>query len=482
MVKHNEGRDLYHASMKSVTSIDGRHKLATASLGNYFSEFALHKYRVLVEIKHLIKMSETKGFNIPKLSSNQKDKLVSIYTDFSNADAAIIADYDHFGRNGLGPFEHDVKSVEFFLRERLQERKLESLIPMVHYSLTSEDVNNFAYNLMIRESIKNIWLPKFLSVTDKLASLSSANKSVPMLSRTHGQPASPTTFGKEMAVYLSRLTNEFKELISTRLSGKLNGAVGNYNAQVTGSPNVDWIKYSQEFAKELGFDCELLTCQRGPKMRIAKLFQTIMRINTILRDFDINLWTYVSYNYVMQKPVASHVGSSVMPHKINPWQLECSEGATEMSNALLGSIINEVEVSRLQRDLSDHEQERGYGNAIAYSLVALDYVDDFLTKVYVNPEAMLKDLEDNKQILSEAFQTILRAEGVPNAYEIFKDAFRGNNVSNDELVSLIDSLKVKKEVKTKMKSLKVTNYIGLAEKLTEISIREYKSILHKKRN
>ncbi len=295
-----DNKKKYVESMKNSTAIDGRHKLVTEKLGEYFSEYALHKYRVFVEIKHLILMSNTIGFNLPHLSDTDQKELLLLYENFNEQDAALIAEYDHFGRNGIGPLEHDVKSVEMFIKEKLIGTKFEYLIPMIHYSLTSEDVNNIAYNCMLTGALNKIWAVKLISLADKLEKIAQEYKNAPLLARTHGQPASPTTFGKEIAVFLKRITNEMHDLSQITLSAKFNGAVGNYNAHRIGHPNIDWIAYSKTFVESFGFDCELLTNQRGPKNTIVKLFQNIMRINTILRDLDIDLWLYISKKLVVQ--------------------------------------------------------------------------------------------------------------------------------------------------------------------------------------
>jgi adenylosuccinate lyase len=260
----------------------------------------------------------------------------------------------------------------------------------------------------------------------------------------------------------------------------MNSAVGNYNAQLAGYPDVDWIKYSKEFCSEFGFDCELLTNQRGPKNRVVKLFQNIIRINNIVKDLNIDLWLYVMQDLVLQKPVEGHVGSSVMPHKINPWLIECSEGNIEVSNSLFEVFSRELQISRLQRDLSDHDLERNYGTAFSYSLVALSYTNDFLKRIIVNKDLMLSELKQNPKVLSEAYQSILRAEGNPDAYMLFKDIFRSNESFNkDKVDQVIDELDIDDKIKRRLKSLKVEEYIGHSAKLVDIAIEEFNKLLSK---
>jgi len=472
-----DNKQEYFNSIKNVTAADGRHCLITAPLREYFSEHALHKYRLLVELKHLMKMSDMGQFGLRKLDDSEKKELMKLFDEFSDTDSQAIAEYDHFGRNGIGATEHDVKSVELYIREKLKGTKFEYLLPMIHFGFTSEDVSHIAYNCMIKGAVDSVWMPELVRLCDRLKQLSIENKDIPMLSRTHGQPASPTTFGKEMAVYLKRFANELKDLKELKLSAKMNGAVGNYNAHYAGYPNVDWIAYSQEFAEGFGFEFEPLTNQRGPKNRVVKLFQNIIRLNTILKDLDIDMWVYVAKDLVLQQKVESHVGSSVMPHKINPWLIECSEGNTEVSNALFEVFCRELEVSRLQRDLSDHDLERNYGAAFAYSLVALKYTNDFLTRISVNSQLMLSELKENSQVLSEAYQTILRAKGKPEAYNMFKDIFR-DNVKFDEakLSEAIQKLDIDENTKKQLAAIKAENYLGETSKLVDIAVKYYDGI------
>ena len=457
--------DTYFGGLENIGPCDGRHILKTSSLKTYFSESALHKYRVFVELKHLIAISKTLSFSLP-------ENVMNVYSSFSVKDAQIISQYDRFGRNGIGPLEHDMKSVEMFLREKLPKE----VHHWIHFGLTSEDVNNIAYNCMIRDAVQKVWLPSLVSLCEQLKNLALSYKSVPLLARTHGQPASPTTFGKEMAVFLQRLTHEIKQMQDLKLNAKLNGAVGNYNA-FTILPNVDWIAYSQSFVKELGFECELLTNQRGPKNKMIMLFQTVMRANSILKDLNIDLWLYAKNGLLFQKRTESHVGSSVMPHKINPWFVESSEGNCELSNALFELFCRELDISRLQRDLSDSNLERNYGVAFSYSLIALKYTTTFLQKAVFSEENAKKELQKHPEVLSEAYQTILRTEGKSDAYELLKNFFREHKQwSFEDVEMFINGLDVNDTIKQKMKKLTVDGYVGYAAKLVDIAVQHFEVI------
>lgn len=467
-------KQVYFDSLKKITAIDGRHCLITKVLNEYFSEHALFKYRLYVEVMHLIKMSE---FGLVILNKEDKDFLLKLFLEFNIEDSKAICEYDHFGRKESGPFEHDVKSVEIYIKEKLEGTNLQRLIPMIHFGFTSADVNNLAYSCMISDTIEKVCLPIMIQFCDKIEELSLKNKSVLMLSRTHGQPASPTTFGKEMANFLKRFSMEIKDIKNIKLSGKMNGAVGNFNAHVVGFSQIDWLKYSKEFVESFGFIWEPISTQRGPKRNIVKLFQTIHRFNSILKDFNVDLWLYVSKDLLFEKKIESHVGSSVMPHKINPWLIECSEANIELANALFEVFARESEISRLQRDLSDHDHERNYGTAFGYTLIAISLTSNFLDRIVVNKDLMFNELQENKKVLSEAYQTILRSANVNEAYDIFKDFFRGKKVSMQEVSNLINNLDVNEEIKNKLKDIKVENYIGYAEKLVDIAIQYYKKVV-----
>lgn len=470
-------KELYLNSIMNIASTDGRHCTKIVEFKKLFSEYALHKYRTLVELKHLIKMSEYPEFALGKLSCEEENELMKIFDEFDEESSKAIVEYDRFGRNGKGAMQHDVKSVEMFIREKLESGGLEKLIPWVHFGFTSEDVNNIAYNCMISRALNEVYIPKLIEVCDRLRQLAVENKKVAMLSRTHGQPASPTTFGKEMAVFLNKFAYEIEDLKSIKFKGKMNGAVGNYNAHAVAFPDFDWLDYSKDFVESFGFDVEYITNQRGPKRNLIKLFQNVMRINNILKDLDIDLWLYVSKNLLLQKKVEGEVGSSVMPHKINPWMAEGSESNTKLSNGLFEVFCRELNVSRLQRDLSDSNLERNYGTAFGWALISLDYVNTFLKRIYVNKEGMLEELHENSQVLAEAYQTILRAKGKADAYDVLKGAFRGNEKFNQEKINeIIDTFDIDDETKERMKGLKVEEYIGYSDKLVDIAVQHYDSV------
>ena len=468
---NNNNNLFYFNSLTNISAADGRHCFETYELKEYFSEHALHKYRLLVQIKHIIKLSKTSEIELKSLNKSDEEFLMGLFNNFDTNSSRIISEYDRFGRNNIGPLEHDLKAVEHFIAEKLEHSKYNYLIPWIHFGFTSADVNNLAYALKIKGALNQVILPNLLKTCEKLKQIAQDYKQTPLLSRTHGQPASPTTFGKEMATFLKRLSNELVALKAIKLNGKVNGAVGNYNANKVSYPAIDWINYSKEFVESFGLEWESLSTQRGPKNELVKLFQTMIRINSVIKDLSNDLWLYTSKDLLLEKKIDSHVGSSVMPHKINPWLIECSEANVEISNALFEVFSREAQISRLQRDLSDHDHERNYGLAFSYSLVALKYTSAFLDRIIVNSSLMLKELGENKNVLSEAYQTILRAHGVKNSYQIFKQIFRGKDVTSHK--ELIDKLDISDEVKNILGNLKIEDYTGYAEELTELAIEFY---------
>lgn len=464
-------KETYFNSMKNISSVDGRWSHLTSPLRIIFSESALHKYRTFVEIKHLIFFCGKIGI---KLNSQDNEELNSIHIHFSDADAKAIIEYDLFGRNNLPATNHDVKAVEYYLKERLTNTRHDHLIPYIHFGLTSDDVNNIAFTLMLKDSIEQVWLPELRKLCSILSSLAKEHRSTALLSRTHGQPASPTTFGKEMAFFLNRLAEELKTLRNIKLNAKLNGATGNFNAFKVSFPDIDWLQYSTDFITQLGLEPELISSQRGPTNRISTLFQTMVRVNSILKDLDLDLWLYTSRNLILQRYEKGDVGSSTMPHKINPWWIECSESNIELSNALLEMFVRELEVSRLQRDLSDHDHLRNFGTAVSYSFIAIKLTYSFLERISINRDLMLAELSQNPQILSEAFQTILRSKGRIDAYESMKSVFREYHQWDTAKIKLvIDSLDIDAHTKQLLMSLRPESYIGEAEKLVDIALANY---------
>lgn len=468
--------DLTFHALEAISAIDGRHRLMTAPLANFLSEGALLKYRLLVEVEYIIALSELHPFpflHFPMFATRQKQFLRDLITDFSLEDAKIIQQIDRFGYNGAPPVNHDVKAVEYFLKLKLTGTDLESAMEMVHFGLTSEDVNNLAYNLMLRNAITTVYLPALEKLLNKLAEMASTEKATPMLGRTHGQPATPTTFGKEMANFLERLRQEYVRLRDFKLHGKLNGAVGCHNAQVFAAPEVDWIDFAEKFVEKFGFEPNLLTTQIEPHDGLIRLFSILFSINNIIRDLATDSWLYVSADYLMQKNVAGEVGSSTMPHKINPWRMEVAEGSSVEANAKLMGFMTKLQLSRLQRDLSDHEAQRGMGVGVAHSLLAVLHATEELERLTVNRQKMLNDLVPMGEVLTEAMQTLLRREGFAKPYEFMKNLSRGRHCTVEELHATVDALEIPQNVKDKLKSLRPEQYLGLATRLVDIAVARW---------
>ncbi len=471
-----KSEDLSFHSLRAISPIDGRHRIMTEPLADWFSEYALHKYRVFVEVEYLISLSELDDFDaIRDLTRDEKDFLRSIASGFSLADAKVIQDIDRFGYNGQKPTNHDVKSVEYFIKMKLKGTSLDDVSEMVHFALTSEDINNIAIDCMVRGGMELNYIPALVGLVDKLAHLAESEKSSPMLSKTHGQPATPTTFGKEMANYVERLKNEVTTLAKMKLPAKLNGAVGNYNAHAFAAPEIDWIHFSEEFIRKLGFEPNLMTTQIEPHDGLCRMFSVLVSVNNILRDLSVDFWLYISQGYLVQQKLSHEVGSSTMPHKINPWRMEVAEGSAVEANAKLTGFIWKLQASRLQRDLSDHEAQRAIGVGIAHSYLAVLHVSEELGRVEVNREKMLSDLTPIGAILSEAVQTLLRRKGNEKPYEVMKDFSRGQNFSPEELYSFVDEMSIDYDSKEKIKSLRPETYIGYAVKLAEKSVQRWRS-------
>ncbi len=463
--------------LEAISPIDGRYHSITKPLSKWLSEYSLFKYRVYVEVEYLIALSEWKGFvALPEFATDVKRQIRRIAGDFSLQDAQLIQNIERFGHGGKKPIHHDVKAAEYFVRKKLKLNNLEDQMEMVHFGLTSEDVNNIAYNIMIKGVLDNEYIPKLVSLLDNLCLIAEKEKRTVMLGRTHGQPASPTTFGKEIANYLERFRKEVLCLKQIKLPAKLNGAVGNYNAQVFAMPEVNWLDFTENFIQEIGFEVNLLTTQIEPHDGISELFSHMILINNILRDLCVDLWLYTSMNYLLQKKNPHEVGSSTMPHKINPWRLENAEGNTVEANARFTSFINKLQNSRLQRDLSDHAAQRSMGAAIAQSYIAICGVNEELGRLKPDRDKMLYDLSRNGAILTEAVQTLLRKEGRNNPYELMKDFSRGNECTVEDLHRFVGGLDIDQEIIERIRSLRPEDYIGFAPELAEIAVSRWKEI------
>lgn len=466
----------YRTSITNTSAIDGRHAWISSPLRHYFSEYALHRYRIHVEVEHVIALSEEyKGSIVRTMSRKEKEFLRSLAQQFSPHEAYEVLQYDHLHRNGIGPTEHDVKSCELWIREKLQRTSLEDVSAQIHLLTTSEDINNLAYKRMVSAAVTDVVLPSLQTVMALLAEEAKTYQNDPLMGRTHMQPASPTTFGKIFAGYLSRMLDGMERLSSVKLTGKINGAVGNYNAFIAAYPDTDWISYSQRLCERLGLECELITDQRGTHADMIRAFQALQEINNVLRDLATDLSLYAGIGSMYFSTVATHVGSSVMPHKVNPWFAEVAESNATKANYLINCFSNELDVSRLQRDLSDHDYERSYGEALGYMLVTIEHIRIALTLVKPDTATARKELRRHPEVVTEAIQTILRKYGRTDAYDALKVVFRGKRSTTvEDLQTFVKKLKIALPVKKELMAvLDPEIYVGLAPELTELVLKRY---------
>ena len=442
----------------SVSPVDGRYKSKTQDLSEYFSEFALIKYRVYVEIEYFLELTTLPIKNIDSISPETKKKIKNIYECFSKNDALRIKEIEK-------EINHDVKAVEYFIKEEFEKLNLEKFKEFIHFGLTSQDINNTAIPLMIKNSISDIIVPSYKELSNKLRALSKKTKNIPMVARTHGQVATPTTFGKEIQVFEERIKNQLKTLNNIPNNGKFGGASGNLNAHYLAFPNINWDDFSDNFLNKIGLLRSKPTTQIEHYDNMASIFHAISRINTILIDFSKDIWHYISINYLGQKIKKGEVGSSAMPHKVNPIDFENAEGNLSFANSQFIFLAEKLPISRLQRDLTDSTVSRNIGVPLAHTLIALNSLNKGLDKIDVNKSVIKKDLDDNWVIVSEAIQTILRREMVPNPYEILKDLTRGNKKINQKLLSVfIEKLPVSNTIKEELKSITPHNYLGNSTK------------------
>ena len=447
--------------LKAVSPIDGRYSKKVQHLREIFSESALMRYRVIAEITWLQYLSDCDQMDqIPSMDSQLKDALTKIHTDFSLSDAKKIKEIEK-------EINHDVKAVEYFLKEKIENIDGgKNYTSFIHFACTSEDINNISYALMLRDGVKEN-IKSLKKLTDVLRELSKTWASDSMLSRTHGQPASPTTMGKELANFLSRLDRQLDLLGSTEYLAKMNGAVGNYNAHIIAYPNVDWESIANGYIDSLGLSFNPYTTQIEPHDWMAELFHAMIRINNICLDLSRDIWMYISIGYFKQDVNESEVGSSTMPHKVNPIDFENAEGNIGIANAIFDHLASKLTISRMQRDLSDSTAQRNIGTGFAQSEIAIQSLLKGLSKIELSKDKLLEDLEDNWEILAEPLQTILRREHVENAYEDLKTLTRGQKLNKEKLHEFIDSLDVNEIVKNEMKALTPKSYIGIAESLAK---------------
>jgi len=451
--------------LMAISSVDGRYHSVTAELADYFSEHALIRARIVVECNYLLLLAETDGVGIKKLTDEEKSML-HVLSKLSVEEAQKVKGIEK-------ETNHDVKAVEYYLKQRLAETSMKDIAEWVHFGLTSEDINSVAYGLLLRGALQKVFVPEFEKIIGSLEFATEKHAATPMLARTHGQPASPTTFGKEMNVFASRLQRQVDQLKAHTMLVKFAGATGNFNAHVVAFPNVDWSSVARKLIGRLNegntlkLELNPVTTQIEPHDTYAELFDNMRRINTILIDFSQDMWRYISDGWIIQKVKEGEVGSSAMPHKVNPIDFENAEGNLGIANASFSHFSSKLPISRLQRDLSDSTVERTFGTAFAHSLIAYRSLGKGFEKIRVNELAMLEALQAHPEVLAEAIQTVLRANGVEMPYEKLKELTRGKQVTLEDLQTFIDGLDVSETIKKRLKDLRPENYIGLAKQVVK---------------
>lgn len=443
-------------TLNAISPIDGRYRKTTKSLAAYFSEEALMRYRVLVEIEYFIALCEARLPQLASVNFTVFEDLRAIYKNFSTQDALWIKETEK-------TTNHDVKAVEYFIKTKFDALGLEQYKEFIHFGLTSQDINNTAIPLSAKDAFQNAYLPLLISVIGKLKELVVEWHSIPMLARTHGQPASPTRLGKEIQVFVERLEEQLRLLFNIPFAAKFGGATGNYNAHKVAYPTIDWKRFGTKFVEEnLGLHHSFPTTQIEHYDHFAAFFDALKRINTIIIDLNRDIWTYVSMDYFKQKIKAGEVGSSAMPHKVNPIDFENSEGNLGIANAIFEHLSAKLPISRLQRDLTDSTVLRNIGVPIGHTLIAFEATLKGLNKLLLNEEKFAEDLEKNWAVVAEAIQTILRREGYPNPYEALKDLTRTNTVIDKTAIhNFIETLNVSDEIKNELKQITPSNYLGI---------------------
>lgn len=450
-------------TLLNLSPLDGRYTISTQELHKLASEYGLMYYRVKVEIEWFKILAQTPEIaEIPTLSDSAEHYLNQVIENFDIDEAQHIKEIEK-------ETNHDVKAVEYYLKEKFNHHaELKSKTEFIHFACTSEDINNLAYALMLSDIKTQVLLPKIQKLLESLSAMSHEYASISMLSRTHGQSASPTTVGKEIANVVFRLTRQYEQFETQKLLGKLNGAVGNFNAHCIAYPEVRWEKLSQEFIRKLGLQYNPLTTQIEPHDTLAEYFHILIRLNTILIDFSRDIWGYISLGYFKQKLKEGEIGSSTMPHKVNPIDFENAEGNLGLANALLGFFAEKLPISRWQRDLTDSTVLRNVGVGIGYMLVALKSLEKGIGKLEVDTKTIQQDLENRWEVLAEAIQTVMRRYNVPHPYEKLKSLTRGKDINHQVLTQFIDTLEIPNEAKERLKALKPETYTGLAKNLINV--------------
>jgi adenylosuccinate lyase len=452
-------------SFQPLSPLDGRYASQVQELSLFLSEAGLNRARIQVEIEWLILLANKELFGKDRyITEEQARRLRNSVEYFNDADVAKLAETESRTR-------HDVKAVEYFVRDKLTEIGREDLHELAHFAATSEDINNLSYALIIKDSVNKVWLPKATVLVESISTLAKTYATIPMLSRTHGQPATPTTMGKELAVFAARLNRQLKRIHRTEFLGKFSGATGTYSAHVVAVPNANWPEITKEFVESLGLTFNPLTTQIESHDWQAELYSAVAHFNRILHNLATDIWSYISIGYFKQIPVKGATGSSTMPHKINPIRFENAEANLEISNALFDVLAATLVTSRMQRDLTDSSSQRNIGVAFGHSLLALDNLTKGLTEIEVAESVMAADLADNWEVLAEAIQTVIRAEvasgrsNISNPYDLLKDLTRGKRLTRDDLASFIVKLDIEQAAKDRLLVLSPKDYIGLAAKL-----------------
>ncbi len=458
--------------IETLSPLDGRYRQKSAELLTFFSEQALFKYRVLVEIEYLTHFLNLTGAS--KIPAKKYTAKLQKISRTNIADFTLFKKIENVGYKKIKATNHDIKAVEYFIKEKLKQQGLSEIADYVHFGLTSDDVNNIAHALALSDALEAAIIPHISSLHKQLAALAKAHRGSVMLARTHGQPATPTTFGKEMNVFANRLAKKLRLLGKSSLGAKLNGATGTYAAHVVAFPEFNWMNFSRSFIASLNkgrrikLESSLVTTQIEPHDRTIEVFDCIKHINNILIGLDQDLWNYISHGLVVQRSRRSETGSSTMPHKVNPIDFENSEGNLGLANALLTFMVNKLPISRLQRDLSDSTVLRNTGVALGHSLVAYKSLSKGLDGIDFNTREAAQELNEHPEILTEAIQIILKKAGIVDAYEKIKDRSRGKKITREDLRQWLEELDLDEETKHRLQKLKPTDYIGLAKVLSTL--------------